>query len=60
MSALSYLRYRDRRWTMTELIFATAVIVDATGQPDGTVGRGGRDTADVRHLPWPSPTSKRP
>lgn len=34
MSALSYLRFRKRRWTMTESIFATAVVVDATGPPE--------------------------
>ena len=29
-AVLSYYRYRSRRWTMTELIFATAAIVHAT------------------------------
>jgi hypothetical protein len=29
LGMLSYRRYRDQRWKMTELIFATAVIVDA-------------------------------
>jgi hypothetical protein len=32
MAVFSYWRYRDRRWTMTELIFATAVIVHATAE----------------------------
>ena len=35
MSALSYWRYLDRRWTMTELIYATAVIIDRTSAPSG-------------------------
>jgi hypothetical protein len=29
LAVLAYHRYRDQRWKMTELIFATAVIVDA-------------------------------
>lgn len=32
MGGLSYQRYLDRRWAMTELIFATAVIISAAGE----------------------------
>ena len=46
MSALSYLRFRDRRWAMTEFIFATAVIVEATGRPERDVSdKGSRPPA---------------
>ena len=49
-SALAYQRYLDRRWAMTELIFATAVIVNAAGGSESVASkmaaldqRGGAD-----------------
>jgi|SRR5271165_882893 len=33
MTGLSYLRFREQRWKMTELSYGTAVIVDATTPP---------------------------
>jgi hypothetical protein len=46
MSVLSYQRYLDRRWTMTELIFATAVIV-AAAVPAGSVAPGERKSSET-------------
>jgi hypothetical protein len=35
LTGLSYLRFREQRWKMTELSYGTAVIVDATTPPSG-------------------------
>jgi hypothetical protein len=48
MAVFSYWRYRDRRWTMTELIFATAVIVHATADSNSDAkARSGTPRIDV-------------